>query len=40
MSKEKNMLDTIDQQIIKLLQISGKATIKDIANKPNYFVGI
>ena len=29
------MLDTIDQQIIKLLQINGKATIKEIANKLN-----
>jgi DNA-binding Lrp family transcriptional regulator len=29
------MLDTIDQQIIKLLQFNGKATIKDIANKLN-----
>lgn len=29
------MLDNIDQQIIKLLQLNGKATIKDIANKLN-----
>ena len=29
------MLDTIDHQIIKLLQINGKATIKEIANKLN-----
>ena len=29
------MIDTIDQQIIKLLQINGKATIKEIANKLN-----
>ena len=29
------MLDTIDQQIINLLQINGKATIKEIANKLN-----
>ena len=29
------MLDTIDQQIIQLLQIDGKATIKEIANKLN-----
>ncbi len=29
------MLDTIDQQIIKLLQLNGKATIKEIANKLN-----
>ena len=29
------MLDTIDQQIIKLLQINGKTTIKEIANKLN-----
>jgi len=29
------MLDTIDQQIIKLLQINGKATIKEIASKLN-----
>lgn len=29
------MLDTIDQQIIKLLQINGKVTIKEIANKLN-----
>ncbi len=29
------MLDTIDQQIIQLLQIDGKVTIKEIANKLN-----
>ena len=29
------MLDTIDHKIIKLLQINGKATIKEIANKLN-----
>jgi len=29
------MLDTIDHQIIKLLQINGKTTIKEIANKLN-----
>lgn len=29
------MLDAIDQQIIKLLQLNGKATIRDIANKLN-----
>tara|TARA_B110001454_G_C12301279_1_gene259604 strand:- start:7 stop:459 length:453 start_codon:yes stop_codon:yes gene_type:complete len=29
------MIDTIDQQIIKLLQINGKVTIKEIANKLN-----
>ena len=29
------MLDTIDQQIIQLLQFNGKVTIKEIANKLN-----
>ncbi|MDG2448389.1 MAG: Lrp/AsnC family transcriptional regulator [Saprospiraceae bacterium] len=29
------MLDKIDQQIIQLLQLNGKATIKEIANKLN-----
>lgn len=29
------MLDTIDQQIIQLLQSNGKVTIKEIANKLN-----
>ena len=29
------MLDTIDQQIIQLLQFNGKVTIKEIANKSN-----
>ena len=29
------MLDTIDQQIIKLLQFNGKVTIKEIANALN-----
>lgn len=29
------MLDTIDQQIIKLLQLNGKTTIKEIANRLN-----
>lgn len=29
------MLDTVDHQIINLLQLNGKATIKEIANKLN-----
>jgi len=29
------MLDSIDQEIIKLLQLNGKATIKEIVNKLN-----